>query len=270
MDCVQAYMPNGLGRPLFSISLRFDVSASRPLALRFYQTDRYPCSYLSDRQARSQVMSPGGLMTPLIYSELVRQGFRRSGNHIYRPDCDTCQACTPVRVAVTEFSPSRSQRRAWKQHESLAVTMQPLRDDDEIFALYRRYQSARHAGGGMDNDSREQFRNALLSSPVESLQAEFRDSAGRLQMVSVIDVLQDGLSAVYTFYDPAPGASLGSYNVLWQLALCRQLELPYLYLGYYIADSQKMAYKSRFRPLQGYRDGVWTPLSLVADRRRDD
>lgn len=254
-------MPNGLGRRFSSIPAAVDVSAIRPLPIRFYQTDSYPCSYLNGMRARSQVVSPGGLMTPLLYSELVRQGFRRSGNHIYRPYCESCQACTPVRVPVAEFCPSRSQRRATKQHEALSATLHPLRDDDEIFDLYQRYQSARHAGGGMDNDSREQFRNYLLNSPVDSLQVEFRDSAGQLQMVSLIDVLQDGLSAVYTFYEPAPNASLGTYNVLWQLALCQQLELPYLYLGYYIAHSPKMAYKSRFRPLQAYAKGRWAPFT---------
>lgn len=239
------------------MSLLNDIPLS---ALHLYLTAPYPCSYLEGLEARSQVASPSMLITTPIYSELVRHGFRRSGTFTYRPHCDACQRCVPVRVVVDEFQPTRSQRRGCKRHYDLTATLHALEDQPEYFELYRRYQDARHRDGGMDDDSPEQYRNFLLQSHVDTMLVEFREE-GVLRMVSVVDVLVDGLSAVYTFYDPdVPHASFGTYNVLWQIELCRKLELPYLYLGYWIADSRKMAYKSNFQPLQGLRDGTWQTI----------
>jgi leucyl-tRNA---protein transferase len=236
------------------MSLLKDIQLS---ALHLYLTAPYPCSYLEGLEARSQVATPSFLITSPIYSELVRHGFRRSGTFTYRPRCDTCHQCVPVRVVVDDFTPTRSQRRSRKHHGGLNVTLHALKDKAEYFELYRRYQEARHRDGGMDDDSPEQYRNFLLQSHVDTLLVEFREN-DVLRMVSVIDVLQDGLSAVYTFYDPdIPHSSFGTFNVLWQIELCRKLQLPYLYLGYWIADSRKMAYKAKFQPLQGLRDGVW-------------
>ncbi|OIR05561.1 putative arginyl-tRNA--protein transferase [mine drainage metagenome] len=236
------------------MSLLKDIQLS---ALHLYLTAPYPCSYLEGLEARSQVATPSFLITSPIYSELVRHGFRRSGTFTYRPRCDTCHQCVPVRVVVDDFRPTRSQRRSRKHHSGLNVTLHALKDKAEYFELYRRYQEARHRDGGMDDDSPEQYRNFLLQSHVDTLLVEFREN-DVLRMVSVIDVLQDGLSAVYTFYDPdIPHSSFGTFNVLWQIELCRKLQLPYLYLGYWIADSRKMAYKAKFQPLQGLQDGVW-------------
>lgn len=230
-------------------------------SLQLYLTAPYPCSYLPQREARSQVASPAYLINAKVYSELVRRGFRRSGVHTYRPRCDACRACIPVRVAVDDFVPSRSQRRSWKRHHGLQVKLLPLQDQPEYFALYRAYQQTRHADGEMQHDDLEQYRQFLLQSQVETLLAEFRED-GVLRMVSLIDVLDDGLSAVYTFYDTSlPQASFGTYNVLWQIELCRKLQLPYLYLGYWIAASKKMAYKARFQPLQGLTSQQWAPLT---------
>lgn len=229
-------------------------------ALQFYLTAPYPCSYLPEREARSQVATPGFLITTPVYSELVQRGFRRSGTFTYRPRCDMCHACVPVRIDIANFAPTRSQRRALKRHAGLDATVQPLEDRDEYFELYQRYQAARHSDGEMNNDSREQYRNFLLQSHVDSVLVEFRE-AGTLRMVSLIDILHDGLSSVYTFYDPdETTASYGTYNVLWQVELCRRLRLPYLYLGYWIKESRKMAYKSNFNPLQGLIQGVWQTL----------
>ena len=229
-------------------------------ALHLYLTAPYPCSYLEGLEARSQVATPSFLISTPIYSELVRHGFRRSGTFTYRPRCDTCHQCVPVRVVADAFLPTRSQRRSYKQHRDLEVTLHSLRDKAEYFELYRRYQEARHRDGGMDDDSPEQYRNFLLQSHVDTLLVEFRENTV-LRMVSVVDVLVDGLSAVYTFYDPdVPHSSFGTFNVLWQVEMCRKLQLPYLYLGYWIAGSRKMAYKANFQPLEGLQDGDWQTI----------
>lgn len=226
--------------------------------LNFYATSPYPCSYLPARQARSQVATPNHLIDTAVYSELVRAGFRRSGVFTYRPYCDNCRACIPVRIDVKRFVPNRSQKRAEKKYLGLTALQREIEFDEEHYALYQRYQASRHAGGGMDQDSREQYAQFLLQSQVDTVLVEFRDG-DVLRMVAIIDVLSDGLSSVYTFFDPT-AAGLGTACILWQADQCRRLGLRWLYLGYWIKDSRKMAYKSKFRPLQGRIHGQWREL----------
>lgn len=228
--------------------------------LQFYSTAAYPCSYLPERTARSQVATPCHIIDTGLYAELVRNGFRRSGIFTYRPWCDCCSACVPVRVPVDRFTRDRSQERAWRRHSTLQARERSLVFEEEHYQVYRRYQDARHAGGGMDQDGRDQYAHFLLQSQVDTRLIEFRD-AGQLRMVSIIDCLNDGLSSVYTFYDPAVRqSSFGTYSILWQIEATRQTAHPYVYLGYWIRDSSKMQYKQRFRPLEGRVAGHWREL----------
>ncbi len=232
--------------------------------LQFYTTAPYSCSYLQGKLARSQVATPSHAIDSSTYSALISLGFRRSGSFTYRPLCQKCTACVPVRIKTSDYFPTRSQKRAWKKHHRfLSTSVREPAFSSEHYSLYNKYQSERHSGGGMDKDSKEQYKHFLLQSNVDSSLIEFREKNGNLKMVSIVDNLKDGMSSVYTFFDPTDnGASYGIFSVMWQVEYCKNRGLPYLYLGYWISESKKMAYKIRFQPLQGLIDQTWQTLNL--------
>lgn len=219
-------------------------------------TPPFPCVYLPERQACSQVLIPHQRLSPWQFGDCLRQGYRRSGGFIYRPQCEGCQACISVRIPVAHFSPSRSQKRSWKKYLGLQANVLPLVLVDAHAELYQRYQHQRHTGGSMDSNNPDDYVDFMLASPVESRLVEFRDAAGTIKMVSLMDFTDDGASAVYTFYDP-DDAGLGTYSILWQCAWLRELGGHFLYLGYWIEASAKMRYKQNFQPLEYFQQGAW-------------
>jgi arginine-tRNA-protein transferase len=231
--------------------------------LQFYVTTGYSCGYLPNKLAQSLIASPHHLIDANVYSSLIQQGFRRSGKFVYKPHCESCQECVPVRIVLADFAENRSQKRAFKQHSNLTATILPIEYYDEHYKLYASYQLARHTNVESEKEEKpeqdeiEQYINFLCQTNVESVMVEFREN-GQLKMVSVIDIVLDGISAVYTFYDTRDShTSFGTYNVLWQIEWAKTLHLPYLYLGYWIRESKKMAYKQNYKPLEKLVSGEW-------------
>ena len=234
------------------------MTAKPPLnQLAFFASRPHPCGYLPGRDTVNLFTDPGAPMDMTIYSRLADFGFRRSGSHIYRPRCPQCQACLPVRIPVSAFQPSRAQRRTLKANRAVQATLRPAAFDEEHFALYRRYMASRHPGGGMDDPDPERYLEFLSCPWSETLFVEFR-LQGRLMAVSVLDVLSQGLSAVYTFFEPGLCAlSPGRHSVLWAIGEAQRRGLDALYLGYWIAASPKMRYKQEYRPLELLHEGQW-------------
>lgn len=225
--------------------------------LRFFTTPAHNCSYLEDRQATTLFVDPQARITPALYSELSLMGFRRSGDFLYRPHCNGCNACIPARIPVDRFRPRRRHRRTLRDNRDLEVVQEPAGFAGEYYQLYSRYIEQRHVDGDMYPPSEEQFQSFLVSSWSDTRFYSFRRQ-GELLAVAVTDRLNDGLSAVYTFFQPdLPRRSLGNQAVLWQIEECRRLGLPYLYLGYWVRECEKMAYKSDFHPLEILIDGEW-------------
>lgn len=237
------------------------MTAARRIAM--FQSAPHPCGYWPERVARDVLLDPRDPALPALYAAALAQGFRRSGGHVYRPTCEHCHACIPVRLAVREFVPNRSQRRCARRNADLSIAVRPVRRSEEHFALYRRYLDTRHHDGGMDGGAPADF-DAFVScawSPTRFI--EFRHD-NRLVAVAVTDVLPDALSAVYTFYDPDHAArSLGTFAVLSQIAHARAHGASHLYLGFWLAQHPKMHYKAAFRPLQALVGGAWTVLTPV-------
>lgn len=226
-------------------------------SLAFYTTPPYACSYLPDRRAVTLFMDPVMPKNSTLHAVLSTYGFRRSGEHLYRPHCPRCQACIPVRVPVAEFHPHRNQQRTWRQNQDLTVIAIPPTFKHEHFQLYRKYLSMRHRGGGMDNPTPEGFMEFLTSSWADTIFYEFRLDE-RLLAVGVVDRMDEALSAVYTFFDPAHAErSLGRFAILYEIEQARAAGMKWLYLGYWIKECKKMRYKNEYQPLEYYLNGGW-------------
>ena len=228
---------------------------------QFFLTPKHPCSYLPRNNAQTLFFDPRETVTPPLYQSLTDQGFRRSGSHLYRPHCGSCQACVPTRLPVQEFKLTRSQRRTLKRNSDLTVRVEEATFTKRHYHLYERYISLRHADGDMYPASEDQYRSLLLSPWSNSLFVSlYKDE--QLLSVAVTDQQQHGLSAIYTFFEPTETKrSLGTLSILQQISLCQELELPYLYLGYWIRDCDKMAYKINYRPTELFVNNAWVRLN---------
>lgn len=226
-------------------------------SLKLYATHEHPCSYLRNKMATTVFIDPDAEINKKSYSELSDFGFRRSGKHIYRPHCRLCQACVPVRIPVASLRQSRSHKRCLKRNSDAELRIVPTIQTDEHYALYERYIVGRHSDGDMYPPSRDQFHDFLSSEWGTTRYLEWRTD-GKLLAVAVTDELEQGLSAIYTFYDPdQDDRSLGTFAILQQTEMARRLNLPYVYLGYWIKECEKMRYKTRFKPLQMYVNNHW-------------
>ncbi|MBF0141282.1 MAG: arginyltransferase [Magnetococcales bacterium] len=223
-------------------------------------TQPHSCGYLPAHDAATLFVDPSWPMDSELYGWLLQQGFRRSGSHVYRPFCDHCRECVPVRLPVNQFRPQRTLKRILAKNRDVTVSLHPASYNEERFVLYTHYLKIRHADGPMAAPTPSDFCDFLLCDWGETQFVEFR-LRQQLVAVAVMDVLPDALSAAYTFFDPTQfHRSLGSLAILWQITHAVQQQLTWLYLGYWIKDCRKMTYKSRFRPLEGYIMHQWGTL----------
>jgi leucyl-tRNA---protein transferase len=230
----------------------------------FFSTELAPCPYLEGRRERRLVTLLDGAGGVALHDRLLLAGFRRSQNFAYRPACPGCQACVPVRIPVAGFRLTRTWRRILKHNADLEASELRAVATPEQFDLFSRYLSGRHAESGMSEMSWEDYRTMVEDSPIDSVLIEWRRPGGALIAASLTDRAASGLSGVYKFFDPGePARSLGSLIILWHVQRAREQGLPYVYLGYWIAGSPKMAYKARFQPLEHLTPAGWQPLSLT-------
>ncbi|MTH35776.1 arginyltransferase [Paracoccus limosus] len=249
---------------------------SLPHAPQFYVTAPQPCPYLHGRAERKLFTALAGDAANDLNNALSRQGFRRSQNVLYRPSCESCVACMSARIRVSEFVPTRTQRRVWRRNAGLRRLPTSAWATEEQYELFRRYLDERHADGGMADMDIFEFAAMIEETPVRTRVIEYRQAepgsaeADRLIAVCLTDVLDDGLSLVYSFYDPLlEPLSLGTHIILDHVELARSAGLPFVYLGYWVPGSRKMDYKARFSALEIYKGGVWQPIGDPAQHSLD-
>ncbi|ALS98609.1 arginyltransferase [Lacimicrobium alkaliphilum] len=224
--------------------------------MRFGLTQAFPCSYLPDKQEQVLLHLNDEPISNQAYARLLENGFRRSGDAIYRPHCPACDACQSLRIAVKDFRPSRNQRRIINKNNDLAICLSD-QDKDEYYPLYERYILARHTNGSMYPPTPEQYRHFISSHWAGTQFLEFKLEQ-QLVGVAITDSIDNGLSALYTFFEPSlEKRSLGTFAILKQISLAQQQNKHYLYLGYQINDCSKMNYKARFAPNQRFIDNKW-------------
>ena len=240
---------------------------SLPLAPQFYVTAPQPCPYLDGRAERKLFTALQGEDAEKLNNTLSRQGFRRSQNVLYRPACADCTACLSARIRVADFVPSRNQKRVAKRNEDLKRTATSPWATEEQFALFRRYLDTRHADGGMADMDVFEFAAMIEETPIRTRVVEYREteatpgSVRALVAVCLTDVLDDGLSMVYSFYEPdRVKSSVGTYLILDHIEIARRAGLPYVYLGYWVPGSRKMGYKANFSALEIFKGGQWVSM----------
>ena len=235
-----------------------------PIAPQFYVTAPQACPYLEGRMERKLFTALQGEYAETLNDALSKQGFRRSQNVLYRPSCAECSACISVRIRVADFAPTRSQRRVQRRNSQLSREATSPWATEEQYQLFRTYLDSRHSDGGMADMDIFEFAAMIEETPIRSRVVEYasHDERGRhLAAVCLTDVLDDGLSMVYSFYDPSLAAeSLGTYVILDHVEIAREAGLPYVYLGYWVPGSPKMGYKAKFPALEVYHQGVWRNL----------
>ncbi|MBS0959168.1 arginyltransferase [Acetobacter thailandicus] len=235
----------------------------------FYSAQATPCPYLPGKTERKIIADLATPQANALHSRLSRAGFRRSHTFAYMPMCENCSACIPIRLPVSQFTPDRTQRRTLRRNADLVVSVATPVATAEQYALFRRYQHSRHADSDMAQMTETDYQGMIEDTPVATAVLEFRTADRTLVAVSLIDVLEDGISAVYNFYDPEQTQrSLGSFAILTLTEHTRTLNLPYLYLGYWIEKSEKMAYKTNYRPAEILQSGSWRPLPPPADAKK--
>jgi arginine-tRNA-protein transferase len=238
------------------------IQQARSLPLSFLVTTDTPCPYLPDRMERKLVTRLGGPEAAKNFHLLSRAGFRRSHSIAYRPACIACQACVPVRVVARDFAPGRSLRRIEARNADLTAVVLPPRGTPEQFQLFQRYLDGRHNDGEMAGMTLADYRSMVEDTPIDTRLIEFRNRSRRLVACVLTDWSVDGVSAVYSFFDPEqPGRSLGTHMIIWLLREAVRSGRPYVYLGYWVGGSRKMAYKVRFRPIEGYGAAGWQRIA---------
>lgn len=230
------------------------------ISIPLFVTETQPCNYLDKKNSQSAFVHPSFSLNTATYSQLIAQGFRRSGNEVYTPHCSTCTQCIATRLIANQFIANRNQKRCIKKNQQTTVIIKPAQFEQAHYDMYMRYQTDRHGNGGMADSTKEDYINFLSSRWCNTLFVEFSINK-ELASVAIVDLLENGLSAVYTFFEPKFAQySLGNYAVLWQIQHALEMDLEFVYMGFWIKNCRKMSYKTQYQPMQGFIENQWTTL----------